>query len=217
MDEQELIQFKKQLEAMKVDINSDVEKTLTEMTSQTGNIPDPNDRANGVGPELRTAHPRTGAQTHGKGRRGAGAHEDGTYGICAGCGEDIAIKRLQARPVAKFCIDCKTKTGTERKGTGALTHMPELRKDPILGRWVIIAQERGKRPTDFLIEEFKVKGGFCPFAPAMKRPRRTRCSSTVGRGTPIRRLATTVVPNKYPALIIEGNLDKQGEGLYDIA
>ncbi len=45
MDEQELSQFKKQLESMKVDINSDVEKTLTEMTSQTGNIPDPNDRA----------------------------------------------------------------------------------------------------------------------------------------------------------------------------
>lgn len=30
--------------------------------------------------------------------------------------------------------------------------MPELRKDPILGRWIIIAQERGKRPTDFLVE-----------------------------------------------------------------
>ena len=34
--------------------------------------------------------------------------------------------------------------------------MPELRNDPILGRWIIIAQERGKRPTDFLVEEFKV-------------------------------------------------------------
>ena len=30
--------------------------------------------------------------------------------------------------------------------------MPELRKDPILGRWIIIAQERGKRPTDFYVD-----------------------------------------------------------------
>ena len=33
--------------------------------------------------------------------------------------------------------------------------MPELRKDPIIGRWVIIATERAKRPTDFLFEKKK--------------------------------------------------------------
>ncbi len=47
--------------------------------------------------------------------------------------------------------------------------MPELRKDPILGRWIIIAQERGKRPTDFLVDEFKVKGGFCPLCPGNEK------------------------------------------------
>ena len=35
--------------------------------------------------------------------------DDGSFGTCADCGEDIADKRLEARPVAKFCIDCKTK------------------------------------------------------------------------------------------------------------
>ena len=45
MEEKELQRFKEKLEAMKVEINSDVEQTLTEMTTQTGNIPDPNDRA----------------------------------------------------------------------------------------------------------------------------------------------------------------------------
>jgi DnaK suppressor protein len=34
--------------------------------------------------------------------------EDGTYGICDRCGEEISIGRLKARPVASFCIDCKT-------------------------------------------------------------------------------------------------------------
>src|SRR4030042_1782846 len=43
--------------------------------------------------------------------------------------------------------------------------MPELRKDPIIGRWVIISTERGKRPHDFLVEPEVTKGGFCPFDP----------------------------------------------------
>ena len=42
--------------------------------------------------------------------------------------------------------------------------MPELRKDPIVGRWVIISTDRAKRPTDFVREPVKIKGGgFCPF------------------------------------------------------
>ena len=45
MEEKDLLLFKERLEAMKDEINSDVEQTLNEMTSQTGNIPDPNDRA----------------------------------------------------------------------------------------------------------------------------------------------------------------------------
>ncbi|WP_028582718.1 galactose-1-phosphate uridylyltransferase [Desulfogranum japonicum] len=95
--------------------------------------------------------------------------------------------------------------------------MPELRKDPILGRWIIIAQERGKRPTDFLVQEAKVKGGFCPLCPGNEKTTpdevlvygRTQGHSNTP-GWDLR-----VVPNKYPALVIEGELDKQGEGLYD--
>ena len=41
--------------------------------------------------------------------------------------------------------------------------MPELRKDPIVGRWVIISTDRAKRPTDFVRETMRIKGGFCPF------------------------------------------------------
>ena len=41
--------------------------------------------------------------------------------------------------------------------------MPELRKDPIVGRWVIISTDRAKRPTDFVREAVKIRGGFCPF------------------------------------------------------
>ena len=40
--------------------------------------------------------------------------------------------------------------------------MPELRKDPIHGRWVIISTERSRRPSDFVPEERRPIGGFCP-------------------------------------------------------
>lgn len=41
--------------------------------------------------------------------------EDGTYGICEGCGEDISIPRLKARPVTTLCIDCKSKQEEQEK------------------------------------------------------------------------------------------------------
>jgi DnaK suppressor protein len=41
--------------------------------------------------------------------------ESGTYGICEACGEDINIKRLEARPVTTMCIECKTEQEEEEK------------------------------------------------------------------------------------------------------
>jgi UDPglucose--hexose-1-phosphate uridylyltransferase len=95
--------------------------------------------------------------------------------------------------------------------------MPELRKDPVLGRWIIIATERGKRPTDFIISEPSTKGGFCPLCPGNEK---TTPNEVLSYGPEGRRPNTPgwdlrVVPNKYPALVIEGDLKKEGEGLYD--
>ena len=45
--------------------------------------------------------------------------ENGDYGICEDCGEDISIERLKARPVTFLCIGCKTKRETLEKLTGA--------------------------------------------------------------------------------------------------
>ena len=96
--------------------------------------------------------------------------------------------------------------------------MPELRKDPIVGRWVIIAHERAKRPHDFTVEtQLQAEGGFCPFCEGHEdktppeivayRERGTRPNSP---GWRIR-----VVPNKFPALGIEGTLNRQAEGMFD--
>jgi UDPglucose--hexose-1-phosphate uridylyltransferase len=95
--------------------------------------------------------------------------------------------------------------------------MPELRKDPIIGRWVIISTERGKRPSDFLITQERRTGGFCPFCrgneyttPPEILANRPPSSRPNGPDWTLR-----VVPNKFPALQIEGDLDKAGRGMYD--
>ena len=95
--------------------------------------------------------------------------------------------------------------------------MPELRKDPIVGRWVIIAAERAKRPVDFKTGRAPAKTGFCPFCEGNedKTPPeiiayRDRTTAPNKPGWRVR-----VVPNKFPALQVEGDLDKRGEGIYD--
>lgn len=95
--------------------------------------------------------------------------------------------------------------------------MPELRKDPVLGRWIIIAKERGKRPTDFIISEPETKGGFCPLCPGNEKttPNEVLSFGPEGRKPNNPGWDLRVVPNKYPALVIEGDLKKEGEGLYD--
>jgi len=95
--------------------------------------------------------------------------------------------------------------------------MPELRKDPVVGRWVIIATERGKRPTDFHPEPVENDTGFCPFCeghedktPPEILAYRANQHAANGPGWEVR-----VVPNKFPALRIEGEMGKAGVGMYD--
>jgi DnaK suppressor protein len=119
MEEKDLQRFKEQLEAMKADIATDVEQTLNEMTSQTGNIPDPNDRATVESDRSFDLRIRgRERKLMDKVEEALSRIDEGTYGICAGCGEDIAVKRLEARPVAKFCIDCKTRQEQREKEQG---------------------------------------------------------------------------------------------------
>jgi UDPglucose--hexose-1-phosphate uridylyltransferase len=96
--------------------------------------------------------------------------------------------------------------------------MPELRKDPIVGRWVIIATERAKRPTDFQTDtQTQASSTVCPFCegnesqtPPEILAYRDRASAPNAAGWRVR-----VVANKFPALMIEGGLNKRGEGIYD--
>ncbi len=95
--------------------------------------------------------------------------------------------------------------------------MSELRKDPVTGRWVIISSERGKRPSDFGIQKAKAKGGFCPFCSGNEDKTPPEILAFRQEGTPPngRGWRLRVVPNKFPALRVEGEINREGVGLYD--
>jgi len=95
--------------------------------------------------------------------------------------------------------------------------MPELRKDPIIGRWVIIATERAKRPSAYLTRGEKKKEGFCPFCPGNEKHTPPEVLSYRPEGTKKNSEGwwLRVVPNKFPALQVEGEAKRMGVGMFD--
>jgi len=94
--------------------------------------------------------------------------------------------------------------------------MPELRHDPIQRRWVIIATERSRKPDDFLREAPSSSEGICPFCEgneSLTPPEIVAIRSRSAANQP--GWEVRVVPNKFPALKIEGDLDRRGIGVYD--
>ena len=95
--------------------------------------------------------------------------------------------------------------------------MPELRKDPIIDRWVIISTERAQRPVFLAEEEAPPKPGLCPLCGGNEAMTPSEVFAIRPDHTPPNTPGWTlrVVPNKFPALRIEGALNKEGVGLYD--
>jgi UDPglucose--hexose-1-phosphate uridylyltransferase len=95
--------------------------------------------------------------------------------------------------------------------------MPELRKDPILNRWVIISPDRGKRPHDFPMPAKKPHKGVCPFCQGNEKSTPPEIlafrQENSQPNTPGWTLRT--VSNKFPALRIEGEMDQVNDGLYE--
>ena len=91
--------------------------------------------------------------------------------------------------------------------------MNDLRKDPVTGRWVIIATDRLLRPHDFEKTPPKTQSGkTCPLCPgneSMTPPEIWRWGNHDGSWS------VRVIPNKFPVLQVEGELSRRGEGLFD--
>lgn len=119
MNKEQLEKFRSQLLQKRDEILAEAGKTLSEMTDQTTNIPDPNDRAtieSGRSFELRIRDRER--KLLAKIEQAIVRLDEGEYGICDGCGEEIGLKRLEARPVTTYCIDCKTLQETKEKSQG---------------------------------------------------------------------------------------------------
>ena len=96
--------------------------------------------------------------------------------------------------------------------------MSELRKDPVTGRWVVIATERRKRPSDFRLESVQIgPDQACPFCEGHEHmtPRELLAHGRNGGGSDTPGWTLRVVPNQFPVLHVEGTLDRQAEGLFD--
>ncbi len=86
------------------------EKTVSEMTNEKVNFPDPTDRASLESDrnfELRIRDRER--KLIAKMQEAIKRIDDGTFGVCEACGGPISEKRLMARPVTTLCIECKTK------------------------------------------------------------------------------------------------------------
>ncbi|MBM3892566.1 MAG: DUF4931 domain-containing protein, partial [Verrucomicrobia bacterium] len=94
--------------------------------------------------------------------------------------------------------------------------MPELRRDLVTNRWVVIATERAQRPTDFGSEPVEPDKGVCVLCPGHEKltpPEIWVARDSGGPNQPGWKVR--VVANKFPALRVEGTLDPEGEGIYD--
>jgi DnaK suppressor protein len=121
MKKERLAYFRELLnERFKVLLN-EAEKTVTGMTSDKNTFPDPTDRANletDRNFELRIRDRERKLIL--KIKEALARIEEGTFGTCEECGEEISEERLKARPMTTLCIECKTKAEAEESQKAAL-------------------------------------------------------------------------------------------------
>ena len=109
MSVQQRAHFKQVLAALRDDLSADIERTVHAMQDEATVFADPNDRASqesDIALELRN---RDRERKLIKKINETIARIDGEdYGHCESCGAEIGLQRLEARPTATLCIDCKT-------------------------------------------------------------------------------------------------------------
>jgi DnaK suppressor protein len=109
MNPRQLAHFKKILEALKIELSQDIDRTVHTMQDEATIFADPNDRASqesDIALELRNRDRER--KLIKKIDETIGKIDASEYGYCESCGIEIGLKRLEARPTATLCIDCKT-------------------------------------------------------------------------------------------------------------
>ncbi len=119
MNDAQLQHFSGILNNWKSELMQEVDRTVHHMQDEAANFPDPNDRATQESEfslELRTRDRER--RLIKKIDESLKAIESGEYGFCETCGIEIGIRRLEARPTATLCIDCKTLDELREKQLG---------------------------------------------------------------------------------------------------
>ena len=119
MNDAQLEHFEKILNNWKSELMQEVDRTVHHMQDDAANFPDPNDRATQESEfslELRTRDRER--KLIKKIDESLKFIEAGDYGFCESCGIDIGVRRLEARPTAVLCIDCKTLDEIREKQMG---------------------------------------------------------------------------------------------------
>ena len=109
MNSKQLKHFRAMLEGIKLGLGIDIDRTVHTMQDEATIFADPNDRAtqeSDMALELRNRDRER--KLIKKIDETVAKIDSGDYGYCESCGVEIGLKRLEARPTATLCIDCKT-------------------------------------------------------------------------------------------------------------
>ena len=120
MNEQQVAHFTQILQNWKQELMEEVDRTVNHMQDEAANFPDPADRASQeeeFSLELRTRDRER--KLIKKINDTLTRIEEDDYGFCDRCGVEIGIRRLEARPTATLCIDCKTLAEIKERQLGS--------------------------------------------------------------------------------------------------
>lgn len=119
LKKKQLKYFKDLLNERLDDLLTEANRTVSGMIDLKENMPDPADRASMESDRNFTLRIRDRERKLiGKIKDALERIEDGTYGICESCEEEISDERLKARPVTTLCINCKKNQENEEKIKG---------------------------------------------------------------------------------------------------
>jgi DnaK suppressor protein len=121
LNEQQLDRIRSRLHGMLEDLENEVTTTVDGMRTAGGAFPDPTDRATLESERNLTLRIRDRERKlRNKIEDALARIEDGTFGICEVCGDEIGFARLEARPVTTLCINCKSEQeqDEEKRQTG---------------------------------------------------------------------------------------------------
>ncbi|MCA1905530.1 MAG: RNA polymerase-binding protein DksA [Desulfarculus sp.] len=119
MNQEKIEYFRKLLQEQLDELLSEAERTVAGMTDSKENFPDPTDRAALESDRNFLLRIRDRERKLiGKIEEALGRIEDGSFGICESCGEEIGEERLVARPVTTLCFDCKKRQEAMERARG---------------------------------------------------------------------------------------------------